>query len=68
MHYTLLLFYLNFILCVLSTLDVTQAQTQLQGIELLNFKYRVIDASLRQINREHRAVVRGIWGGNAPVF
>jgi len=54
MHYALMLFCLNLVLCVVYIRRHTghRHKMQLQVIELSNTEYRVIDASLRHISRE----------------
>ena len=54
MHYALMLFCLNLILCIVYIRRHTghMHKMQLQVIELSNTEYRVIDASLRQISRK----------------
>jgi len=54
MHYALMLFCLNLILCIIYVRCHTghRHEMQLHVIELSNTEYRVIDASLRQISRE----------------
>jgi len=54
MHYALVLFCLNLILCIVYIRRHTghRHKMQLKVIELSNTEYRVSDASLRQISRE----------------